>query len=223
MAAQREAGASAAGVRGRLLVCAGAAAMSLLLFLALPLIQAIGEAREADTLLRTVDSAVLPPPPPPPEPQPDEPEPEEPPPELIEEAPPLDLAQLELVLNPGAGGNWSGGDLAATLAGLAARREGEDALFSLDDLDQRPRAIYQPGPAPTAETRRKGAGRVYVLFLVDEQGRVEHPIVQKSTDPVFERPALQAVQKWKFEPGRRNGRPVRFRMRVPITFQGRES
>ncbi|MBZ0258769.1 energy transducer TonB, partial [bacterium] len=51
-----------------------------------------------------------------------------------------------------------------------------------------------------------------------QRGQVENPIVQKSTDPIFENPALSAVKKWKFEPGKRNGEPVRFRMRVPITF-----
>ena len=31
--------------------------------------------------------------------------------------------------------------------------------------------------------------------------------------------ALKAVKQWKFEPGKRKGKPVQFRMRVPITFQ----
>jgi len=44
--------------------------------------------------------------------------------------------------------------------------------------------------------------------------------VQSSPDPVFERPALTAVKQWKFEPGKRGGQAVRFRMRVPITFPG---
>ena len=43
-------------------------------------------------------------------------------------------------------------------------------------------------------------------------------MVQKSSDPVFETPALAAVKQWKFEPGKRNGQAVRFRMRVPINF-----
>jgi len=42
--------------------------------------------------------------------------------------------------------------------------------------------------------------------------------VQNSTDPIFEGPALAAIKQWKFEPGKRKGEPVRFRMRVPITF-----
>jgi len=44
-------------------------------------------------------------------------------------------------------------------------------------------------------------------------------VVQQSPDPVFDRAALDAIKKWKFEPGKRNGKPVRFRMRQPITFK----
>jgi protein TonB len=29
---------------------------------------------------------------------------------------------------------------------------------------------------------------------------------------------MKAVKQWKFEPGKRKGQAVRFRMRVPITF-----
>jgi periplasmic protein TonB len=93
-----------------------------------------------------------------------------------------------------------------------------DALFSLADLDQKPRAVYQPSPVVSAEARKKAPGTVYVLFIVDERGKVESPLIQKSSDPVFDQPALSAVKNWKFEPGKRNGKAVRFRMRVPITF-----
>jgi protein TonB len=59
---------------------------------------------------------------------------------------------------------------------------------------------------------------VYIVFIVDQRGRVENPMVQSSTDSSFDAPALAAVRQWRFEPGKRNGEPVRFRMRVPITF-----
>jgi len=29
---------------------------------------------------------------------------------------------------------------------------------------------------------------------------------------------MLAVKRWKFEPGKRGGKPVRFRMLAPITF-----
>jgi protein TonB len=40
----------------------------------------------------------------------------------------------------------------------------------------------------------------------------------KSTNPEFEMAALQAVNKWKFRPGRKGGRAVPTRMQLPISF-----
>ena len=114
-----------------------------------------------------------------------------------------------------------GGDFAVKLNTVAANGSdgnGLDGLFSLADLDQQPRVIYQPGPLLNAQVRKKAPGTVYILFIVDQNGRVENPIIQKSSDPVFESLALAAVKQWKFEPGKRSGKSVRFRMRVPISF-----
>ncbi len=206
-----------------LVVSAASSALTLSFFLVLPLLQAISQTPSADTLIRDLDSAALPPPPPPVEEEPEEEEkpPEEKPPELEEAAEPLDLSQLELALDPGLGGDGMGGDFAVKLTNVApGGKDGEDvdALFSLADLDQKPRAVYQSSPVMTKELRKKAPGTVYVLFVVDQSGKVENPLVQSSTDPSFERPALAAVKQWKFEPGKRSGKAVRFRMRVPITF-----
>ncbi len=201
-----------------------ALALTVGLFLLLPLLESITSTNDSDTIIQAVDTAVTPPPPPPPEPEEPEKEeePEEPePPKLAEEAPPLDLSQLELALNPGMGGGGVA-DFAVKLpvgAGASGDSEGGvDALFSLSDLDQKPRAIYQPGPSLTPALRKKAPGTVNIIFIVDQRGRVESPMVQSSTLPDFEAPALAAVKQWRFEPGKRNGEPVKFRMRVPITF-----
>lgn len=92
-------------------------------------------------------------------------------------------------------------------------------IRSVSELDREPRAIHRPAPVLTPETRRL-KGTVTVLFVIDEEGRVESPKVESSTDPALDRPALDAVAKWKFEPGERNGEPVKVRMRVPIQFPG---
>lgn len=197
---------------------------TLALFLVLPLMETIAQAPDTDLILQSVDTADVPPPPPPHEEieeEESEPEPDAKPPELDESAPPLDLAQLELALNPGSGGDWGGADFAVklnTFASTAKQQDDIDALFALADLDQAPRAVFQPSPIVDRELRKKTPATVYVLFVVDRQGRVENPLVQKSTDALFEKPALAAVKQWKFEPGKRNGEAVRFRMRVPITF-----
>lgn len=204
--------------RSATLALAGAA--TLLLFLILPLIQAIHQPLGADTLLQSVDTAALPPPPPPPpeeEPE-EEPEPDEQPPELVEDVQPLDLSQLELALNPGFGQGLLAGDFAIKLGPTAGQSEDVDALFSLADLDQKPRVVHQPSPVVSAKLKPKTPATVHVVFVVDQRGRVEQPTVQNASDPSFEAPAIAAVRQWRFEPGKRNGQPVRFRMRVPITF-----
>ena len=147
-------------------------------------------------------------------------------PELKDDAPPMDLAQMESALNAGAGD--VGGDfgsrvrsLGAAAAGTDKLGNGMDAVFSIAELDQAPRPVFQPPPEYPAELRRQMPnGTVFVLFLVGTDGRVSHAKIQKATDPVFESAALAAVKRWRFEPGRRAGQAVESRMAVPITFQG---
>ena len=201
-----------------------AAVLCLAVFLVLPLMQTIGGAGQKDLALRSLDVAALPPPPPPPpeqEPEPEEETPEEPP-ELLEEAPPLDLAQLELALDPGFGGT-GGAEFALDLTGQLGQGGEDDGsldeIFSLAELDQRPRVVFQRVPSYPVELKRtQRRGTVYVVFIVDERGKVTQPKVEKSTDPGFDRAALDAVKQWRFEPGTRNGTPVSFKMRIPITF-----
>lgn len=210
-------------VLGSVVDVVGGVALALGMFLVLPVLQMVGAGQDADLLITEISTAEVPPPPPPltEELEEEEPEPEEAPPELDESAQPLDLSQLELALGPTLGGDGFGdGELAVKLgavAGAAAQQGGEE-LFALADLDQKPRVVHQPGPLLTAELKRRAPGTCFVLFVVEQDGRVANPTVQSSTDPVFERPAIAAVRQWRFEPGKRAGKPVRFRMRVPITF-----
>jgi len=205
----------------KLLVLVGAVVLSLALFLILPILESINSGPKTDLLIQTVDTANVPPPPPPPEEEKkkEEPEPEKEPPKLNDEAPPLDLSQLELALNPGGGGgDGLLPDMTNKLGGASADSGDVDSLFSLSDLDQKPRVMFQPSPLLDAKLRKSGPATVYVLFIVDQNGRVQDARIQNSSNPLFDVVALTAVKKWKFEPGKRNGESVRFRMRVPVTF-----
>lgn len=208
-----------------LLSAGGAVLMTLGIFLVLPFMQSIGNPMPKDLMVRDVGIGQLPPLPPAVEQEveEEEPPPPPPPPALVEEAPPLDLAQLELALNPSFGGDGVGEftiDLGQQLQ--SEEREGQiNEIFSLADLDQRPRVIFQRAPTYPPDLRRAGRkGTVTVIFLVDTSGKVMNPRVQKSTDSVFDRHALDAVKQWKFEPGTRKGEKVQFKMRIPISFNG---
>lgn len=98
-------------------------------------------------------------------------------------------------------------------------RASAPALLGVGELDGIPRARIQPAPVYPPELRREQiSGSVTVEFAVDERGRVTAAKVLSSTHRAFEGPALRAVERWQFEPGRKGGRTVAFRMAVPIQF-----
>ena len=83
-------------------------------------------------------------------------------------------------------------------------------MILCSQLDSAPRAKVQPSPDYPARMRQDGiGGSVTVEFDVNTSGNVVRAAVE---------PALRAVRAWRFEPGRRDGRIVPFRMAVPIEF-----
>ena len=146
----------------------------------------------------------------------------EPLPEMAEAEPiapePLSLGELEVALNPGGdGGGFSAFHAGTARLGGATAAGDMEAIFSMADLDQKPRPLFQVAPT-YPPSLRKVPGSVVLVFVVDKQGKVATVQVEKSTDPAFEKPAVDAVKQWKFEPGVRSGQKVQFKMRVPIKF-----
>ncbi len=92
-------------------------------------------------------------------------------------------------------------------------------LFDISNLDQIPQPRVQVKPNYPFEMRRAGiSGEVLVAFIVSANGDVVDAYAVKSTQREFESPAVQAVLKWKFRPGRKGGRNVNTKMQVPILF-----
>lgn len=68
--------------------------------------------------------------------------------------------------------------------------------------------------------RRAGIeGRVYVQFIVNEQGEVEDPQVIRGIGGGADEEALRAVREAKFKPGMQRGRPVRVQYSLPVVFR----
>lgn len=92
-------------------------------------------------------------------------------------------------------------------------------VFDISMLDQTPVPRFQARPQYPFEMRRAGiAGEVVVDFIVDTNGDVQNAYAIRSSQREFESAAVQAVQKWKFKPGRKGGRDVPTHMQVPIVF-----
>ena len=88
-----------------------------------------------------------------------------------------------------------------------------------DDLyDTPPRIVLQTRPVyPVEAFTKKVEGVVEVALLIDEQGNVAYAEVRKSV-PGLDGAALATVRGWKFEPARRQGRPVATMAFAPVTF-----
>ena len=92
-------------------------------------------------------------------------------------------------------------------------------VFDISKLDQAPVPKFQARPTYPFEMRRAGiSGEVQVDFIVDTDGNVRNAFAAHSSQREFEAPAVQAVSKWKFRPGRKNGHSVFTHMQVPIVF-----
>lgn len=149
------------------------------------------------------------------------------------DAPALEAASLSAIEAALDGRGGSGGDFADALSFASGGRIGGtgkagplgdsfDSAFSLAEIDQKPRAVFQVAPSYPAELRAKQIeGVVTLIFVVDATGKVVNPRVEKSTHPAFDKPALDAVRQWKFEPAVRGGQRVGCKMRAPIRFQPR--
>ena len=196
----------------------GAAISTMMCFLVLPLIQELTEdTDDIRQLLPTNQGFIEPPEPVVEDEEPEEPEEPEELPDLAPETPQMDLAALELALGEGGGEGWMSGAITGALSNLAPGDDLLDQLTGGGSLDQRARVIHREDPILNAKMRRL-SGTVTMIFTVDARGRVKNPRVRNSTDPIFNKAALAAIKKWRYEPAKKNGKPTASRKEVKMKF-----
>jgi TonB family protein len=148
----------------------------------------------------------------------------------VQPAPALEAASLSAIADALSGVGSGSGDFGDALSFASGGRIGGtgkpgtldaslESAFSLAEIDQKPRAVFQANPLYPSEMRgKKVEGTVSVLFIVDASGRVTEPRIEKSSHPAFEKPALEAIRQWKFEPAVKGGQRVPCKMRQPFRF-----
>lgn len=107
------------------------------------------------------------------------------------------------------------------LPGPAAQDEKPD-----EDRAVLPKVVYEEKPQYTPEAMRaKIEGEVWMEAVVLESGRVGEVEVIKSLDTTYglDDEAVKALRQWRFEPGRRDGKPVSVLVTIQMTFTLRES
>jgi len=102
---------------------------------------------------------------------------------------------------PGSGGNTGGG------------------VYHLGGGIIPPRVLFAPEAEFSDEARRaKYQGLCLVEFIVDAQGNPQNPRVLRALGMGLDEKAIEAVMKYKFKPGMKDGKPVPVYERLEIDF-----
>jgi periplasmic protein TonB len=118
----------------------------------------------------------------------------------------------------GVGGGIGSGDGGGVGSGHGGPGVGP-GYFHVGNGVSSPRAIYTPEPEFTEEARKaKYQGVVVLSAIVGADGRVHNPRVVRSLGMGLDERALEIVKLWKFDPGKKDGRPVPVEMGLEISF-----
>ncbi|HSY69789.1 MAG TPA: energy transducer TonB, partial [Edaphobacter sp.] len=82
-----------------------------------------------------------------------------------------------------------------------------------------PRAVFAPDPEFSKEARdAKYQGTCVLKVAVGTDGLLTNIRVVKSLGKGLDEKAVEAVQKWKFEPGMKDGQPVAAEIAIEVDF-----
>lgn len=106
------------------------------------------------------------------------------------------------------------------------RDEGGEIFMIVEEMPEFPggpealqRYLSQSVRYPVIAQENGIQGRVYIQFVINQNGEVTNATILRGVDPSLDREALRVVEampKWK--PGKQRNRPVRVSYTVPINF-----
>ena len=95
-----------------------------------------------------------------------------------------------------------------------------DGVFPPGNGVSAPVLIYAPMSEFSDEARRnKYQGVCMISLIIDVQGTPRNPVVIQPLGEGLDEKALEAIARYKFKPGMKNGRPVATRIVVAVNFR----
>jgi protein TonB len=102
---------------------------------------------------------------------------------------------------PGSGGGFGGG------------------VYRIGGGVSQPSIIHKVEPEYSEEARKaKWQGTVKLTVIIDETGHARNIQVEKALGLGLDEKAMQAVEKWLFKPGMKDGKPVAVYATIEVTF-----
>ena len=104
-------------------------------------------------------------------------------------------------VGPGSGGGYGGG------------------AFKIGGGVSAPVATFKPEPEYSEEARKaKYQGEVWLSVVVDEKGVPQDIKVTRKLGLGLDEKAIEAVRKWRFKPGMKDGKPVAVQATIAVSF-----
>jgi protein TonB len=105
-------------------------------------------------------------------------------------------------VGPGSGGGFGGG------------------AYKIGGGVSAPVPVFRPEPEYSEEARKaKWQGAVLLQLVVDENGVPQEIKVVRSLGLGLDQKAIEAVQKWRFKPGLKDGKPVPVSANIEVNFR----
>ena len=105
-------------------------------------------------------------------------------------------------VGPGSGGGFGGG------------------VFRVGGGVTAPSLLYKVEPEYSEEARKaKYQGTVVLYVEVDPSGKAVNPRIVRSLGLGLDEKAIEAVKKWKFKPGYKDGKPVTVAATIEVNFR----
>jgi protein TonB len=101
----------------------------------------------------------------------------------------------------------------------ASPQGAKDPVYKPGDGVSAPVLVKEVKPQYTAKAKdAKIQGTVVLECVVETDGRVGDVKVTKALDEDLDLEAVKAARQWRFEPGKKDGKAVRVRITLEMTF-----
>jgi TonB family protein len=101
----------------------------------------------------------------------------------------------------------------------AAKQTKEGPVYKPGNGVSAPVVVKEVKPQYTAEARKaRIQGSVVLDCVVETNGSVGPVKVTRGLDPGLDQEAVKAARLWTFEPGKKDGKPVRVEITLEMTF-----
>jgi TonB family protein len=129
---------------------------------------------------------------------------------------------LSKLMTPSNGVGVGGGIGSGNGGGVGSGHGGPGVgpgIFHVGEGVSAPRPIFTPEPEFSEEARKaKYQGVVVLNIIVGTDGRVHTPRVVRSLGMGLDEKAIEGVKTWKFDPSKKDGRPVAVEMNIEVAF-----